>query len=116
MTIKLIKNLSILLTVLYCASCRLPDNLGFYQPVTLRMTVPDGPPEFKAGWYAGCKTALGMGKNFANAWVYGGADFGSGVYQHDPVYQSAWSTSYFNCVTHAMGFTDYHSMWKAPLD
>jgi hypothetical protein len=116
MAIKLIKNLSILIMVLYCASCRLPDNLGFYQPITLRMTVPDGPPEFKAGWQAGCKTALGMGKNFANAWVYGGADFGSGVYQHDPVYQSAWSTAYFNCVTHAMDFTEYHSMMKGPLE
>jgi len=111
-----IKNLFILLIVICTASCNAPDNMGFYQPVTLRMTVPDGPPEFKAGWYAGCKTALGMGKGFANSWVYGGADFGTGVYQHDPVYQSAWSTAYFNCVTHANNFTDYYSMIRGPLE
>ncbi len=116
MAIRIIKNALIFSAIFFSAACVLPDNLGFYQPITLRMTVPDGPPEFKAGWYAGCKSALGAGKQFANSWVYGGPDFGSGVYQHDPLYQSAWSTAYFNCVTHAANFVDYNSMLKGPLE
>lgn len=116
MAVKLIKKSIIFFAIILSAACNMPDNMGFYQPITMRMTVPDGPPEFKAGWYAGCKSGLGVGKGFANAWVYGGPDFGSGVYQHDPLYQSAWSTAYFNCTTHANNFTAYNSMWRAPLD
>lgn len=116
MAIGIIKNALIFSAIFLSAACVLPDNLGFYQPVTLRMTVPDGPPEFKAGWYAGCRSALGAGKQFANSWVYGGPDFGSGVYQHDPIYQSAWSTAYFNCATHSANFVDYHSMIRGPLE
>jgi hypothetical protein len=110
------KKFFFVIIALFLFSCNLPDNLGFYQPITLRMTVPDGPPEFKAGWYAGCKSALGAGKAFANAFVYEGTDFGSGVYQHDPVYQSAWGQAYFNCITHMNNFVDYHSFVRGPLE
>ena len=79
------------------------------------MVVPDGPPEFKAAWYAGCKSGLGASKSFANAFVYDNLDFGSGVYQHDPVYQSVWGAAYFNCVTHMNQFTYYHSFDRGPL-
>lgn len=110
----LLKKLILMISLSVVFSCNLPDNMGFYQPITMRMIVPDGTPEFKAGWYAGCKTALGVGKNFANGWVYDGPDFGSGVYQHDPVYQSAWTNAYFNCVTHTIQFNEIP--FKHPLE
>jgi len=103
--------------ILTLNSCRFPDNFGFFQPLTMDMKVPDGPPEFKAGWHDGCKSALGM-RNFANAYVYQSnrsAEFGSGVYQHDQTYNSAWSNAFFVCATYAGTFVDYHSMKFAPL-
>jgi len=71
MLYNLIRNILFLLILTISFSCRLPTNFGFNQPITLDLTVPDGPPEFKAGWYAGCNTALGN-KYFANSFVYGG--------------------------------------------
>ena len=103
--------------ILTLNSCRFPDNFGFFQPLTMDMKVPDGPPEFKAGWHDGCKSALGM-RNFANAYVYQNnrsAEFGSGVYQHDQTYNSAWSNAFFVCATYAGTFVNYHSMKFAPL-
>ncbi len=32
----------------------------FYQPATLSLDVPDGPPEYKAGWYDGCRSRLSI--------------------------------------------------------
>ncbi len=103
--------------LLTLCSCHLPDNMGFYQPITLKMTIPDGPPEYKAGWHAGCKTAMGA-KVFANAFVHQdekGGTFGSGIYQHDPLFQAAWSHAWFSCITHTNSFVNNHSMKRAPL-
>ena len=99
------------------SSCRFPDNFGFFQPLTMDMKVPDGPPEFKAGWHDGCKSGLGM-RSFANAYVYQdkrSAEFGSGVYQHDQTYNSAWSNAFFVCATYAGTFVNYNSLKFAPL-
>lgn len=83
----------------------------------MQLTVPDGPPEYKAGWYAGCKASLGQ-KTFSNSWIYqekAGASFGVGVYQHDPNYQTAWGQGWFCCVLHAGTFVTFNSMRHGPL-
>ena len=115
----MLKKLTILVSFLVIASCRLPTNFGFYQPITLDLTVPDGPPEYKAGWHNGCRTGLGSIKYFANSQVYSdpdGTDFGSGIYQHDKVYQTAWGHGFFACNIHTGSFVAYHSMQKMPLN
>ena len=99
-------------------SCRTLESKGFYQPIGMNMKVPDGPPEFKAGWHDGCQTALGM-RYFSNSYVYQDqrtANFGNGVYQHDPIYNSAWSNAFFACVTYSATFTSFNSMKFGPLE
>jgi hypothetical protein len=68
---------------------------AFHNPMFMAMEVPDGPPEFKAGWHDGCQSGLGTKKS-SNSSVYY-ANFGSGIYQHDPVYQRAWSSAFYTC-------------------
>lgn len=111
------KNIFRLLALAILCSCSFSDHSGFYNPITLKMTVPDGPPEYKAGWYAGCKTGGSMG-NFANNWVYrkGSPDFGSGVYQHDSVYQTGWGQGYYACSVHIANFLKFFPSQNAPLD
>ncbi len=115
---KITKNIMVIfLAFLMLYSCRFPDNFGFFQPITMDLKVPDGPPEFKAGWHNGCKSALGM-RTFANSYVYQHnrtADFGNGVYQHDQTYNSAWSNAFFVCATYAGTFVNYNSLKFAPL-
>jgi hypothetical protein len=118
---KTVKNLKIflllLLTSLILSSCRMPETAGFYNPITMNVTVPDGPPEYKAGWYAGCKSGLGV-KSFANAWVYqdkAGGTFGSGVYHHDPNFQTGWGQGWFSCSIHSGMFVNEHSTKYGPL-
>ncbi len=95
--------------ILLLSSCR-----GFYEPITLDLETPDGPPEYKAGWHAGCRTALSL-KNFANAFVYN-ADYGNGIYQHDPVFQTAWGQGFFSCKMHISGFVSRRAMEFGPLE
>ncbi len=107
-------------TLLSAQSCRLPDNFGFFQPITLSLAVPDGPPEYKAGWYSGCKSGLGARANgaFANAGSYQdgkGPEFVSGIYMHDPAYQTGWGQGWFSCSVHAGSFVMSNSMAIAPL-
>lgn len=68
---------------------------AFYNPMFMPMEVPDGPPEFKAGWYDGCRSGLGTKKG-TNSNVYD-STFGSGIYQHDSVYQMAWGRAFYTC-------------------
>jgi hypothetical protein len=96
----------------------MPDNFGFYQPVMMELSVPDGPPEYKAGWYAGCKTAL-SNKAFANSAIYQddkGATFGNGIYSHDSMYQTAWGQAYFACYTTVSEFTGKGATQFSPLE
>jgi hypothetical protein len=114
------KILALCFFVLFTSSCRLPDNFGFYQPITMRLSAPDGPPEYKAGWYSGCKsgTASRSTSGFANAGSYQegkGPEFASGVYQHDPAYQTGWGQGWFACTIHVSVFTASHSMANGPL-
>ncbi|MFZ9469839.1 MAG: hypothetical protein ACO26G_02155 [Rickettsiales bacterium] len=106
-----------ILTFLLLFSCRMPDNFGFYQPITMDLRVPDGPPEFKAGWHAGCKSAL-ANRNFQNSFVYQdkyGPNYGQGTFQHDSAFQTGWRVAFFACVTHAGMFTAFNSMQHMPL-
>ncbi len=112
-----IKLVIILSVILGIASCRMPDSFGFYQPITMSLASPDGPAEYKAGWHEGCVSALSL-KTFSNAFVYGkgkGPDMGSGVYQHDPIYQTGWGQAWFACSLHASTFTNSSSMAHGPL-
>jgi hypothetical protein len=95
-------------TIILIASCS-----SFYQPATLDLDIPDGPVEYKAGWRAGCRTALAM-KVFANAVVYQ-PDFGTGIYQHDKVFQGAWSNGFYACASHVGGFVSFPSAKFGPL-
>lgn len=101
------KRISTLLVVLVLlSSCRARDNFGFFQPITMNLTVPDGPAEFQAGWHAGCNSAL-SNKAFTNAWVYrkgNSLDMGSGVYQHSSVFQTGWGQGWFGCYIHNSTF------------
>ena len=100
------------------SSCRPTDNMGFYQPMTLDLKVPDGPPEFKAGWHAGCKSAIGASYDFKNSIVYQGefvGNYGSGVYQHDPYFQDGWRLAFFSCASHIGNFVNFNSMQHSPL-
>lgn len=98
----MMKFVTLIISISFLASCNLPDNLGFLQPITLRVTIPEGPPAYKAGWYAGCRSGLSI-KRFANSTIFqdeNGVYFGNGVYQHDPVFQSGWSHGWFSCIIH----------------
>lgn len=95
----------------------MPDNFGFYQPITMSMTAPDGPPEYQEGWRAGCRSGVGIGV-FTSGEVYrkdSGPDFSSPKYQADPKFQAGWSHGWFSCVTHAGNFVNLHSMKFHPL-
>jgi len=112
-----ISKISVMILFLSLYSCRGVDNMGFYQPITMDMKVPDGPPEFKAGWHAGCKSAL-ANRGFQNSFVYQedqGPDYGSGVYQHDPYFQTGWRVAFNACVAYIGGFVGMPSMQHAPL-
>lgn len=108
----------LMLLFVVLSSCRMPDNWGFYQPITLRLEAPDGPPAYKTGWYAGCKTALGT-KVFQNAFVYGDGEgrpnFGSGIHQHDPLFQIAWGQGWFGCREHTNTFVRFSSFEHSAL-
>ena len=87
---------------------------AFYHPMFLSLEIPDGPPEFKAGWHDGCITALSSGKS-ANGGAYL-PSAGSGVYQHDQVYQDAWSAAFLICVITADRGTSDNIFAKTPAD
>ena len=117
MLCKMAKIFFALLFLFTVTSCRMPESFGFYQPITMNLTVPDGPAEYKAGWHSGCTSALSL-KVFANSFVYNkgkGPDFGSGVYQHDPAYQTGWGQGWFACALHVGDFVNFHAMQNGPL-
>ncbi len=94
----------------------MPTNFGFYQPILFDLKVPDGTPEFKAGWRDGCRSGLATA-NFLNSGVYltkEGPSF-SPVYTHDGEYRSAWGSAYWVCTGFDMNFVNFNSMEHAPL-
>lgn len=114
---QIMKKLFVIMFLSLISACYKPDHSGFYNPITFSMTVPDGPPEYKAGWYAGCKTGSSL-KTFANNSVFrkdAGPDFGSGVYAHDSLYQSGWGQGWFACSNH-IGMFSERLMGGYPLE
>ncbi len=100
------KILLILAALCVLSSCRIPESFGFYQPITMSLKTPDGPPAYRAGWYSGCNSGL-ANKTFAIAYVYQdgkGPEFVNGIYMHDPNYQTGWGQGWFACVMHAAYF------------
>jgi hypothetical protein len=87
---------------------------AFYHPMFMPTDVPDGPPEFQAGWYDGCRSGLGTKKS-TNSSVYG-ANFGSGIYQHDEVYQTAWSSAFYTCYVIGGRATANNIFARTPAD
>jgi hypothetical protein len=115
--IKLTLNKIFLLTLLLLVSSCNEGNLGFYQPLTIDLKVPDGPPAYRAGWYSGCRSGLANGY-FANASVYkkkGGPDFGNSKYHSEPMFQKGWGQGWFACVIHSGTFTSFNSFKNSLL-
>ncbi len=110
------KFLVFVIVIFNANSCRMPDSFGFYQPITMSLAVPDGPAEYKAGWHDGCTSALGL-KTFANAFVYekGKGPSLTAIYQHDPVYQTAFGQGMSSCSLHVATFVAFSSMAHGPL-
>ena len=110
------KFLLITAALILISSCRMPTNFGFYQQITMDMNVPDGTPEFKAGWRDGCRSGLANG-SFLNSAAYlteSGPSF-SPVYTHNGQYNTAWGNAYWACTGSSMSFTNFNSMMHAPL-
>lgn len=102
-------NKIILLTFLFLTGCNF-----MFQPLTLDLKVPDGPPEYQAGWHDGCSTALSLG-GFHAAKMHK-LTLGDGTFQHDPVYQGAWSSGWFACAVQAGDYTGLPGFNSAPLE
>ncbi len=88
---------------------------SMFKPFPLNFTVPDGPPEYRAGWHDGCSSALTASAAFM-ATRLNDFTMGSGIYQHDPAYQNAWSSGWFSCVTSVGAFGGFPGTDAAPWD
>jgi hypothetical protein len=86
---------------------------NFYTPMGMPMEIPDGPPEFKAGWRDGCITGIATGK-YSNSSVYS-PTFGSGIYQHDKIYQRGWSSAFYTCYVIGNRATHLHMFKHKPF-
>jgi len=86
---------------------------GFYEPITLNVDIPDGPPEYRSGFRGGCRSGLGT-RTFSNSFVYK-PDYGTGIYQHDQRFIDGWRHGWFSCVIHAAIFTAYPHSQYAPM-
>jgi len=73
-------------------------------PFTVDNQVPDGPPEFRAGWHDGCQTALSTG-SFYNARAEFSPNLGSGIYQHDSIYQMSYNWGFNICMIQGGNFS-----------
>jgi len=82
----------------------LPSCRGFYEPITLDLEVPDGPENYQAGWYSGCRSAIASIPKYSVSY---NATFADGRYQDDPVFQTAWSNAFFSCSIHVNTFTSF---------
>ncbi len=107
---KISNYIAIFILFLFLTSCH---GEGFYQPATLNLDLPNGSPEFRAGWSAGCRSAMST-KVFQNSFVYN-QDFGNGIYQHDSAFARAWARGWFACVMHIGNFVNAHAFRYGPL-
>ena len=100
--------------LLFSSSLFLVGCGGFYKPFTMDMRVPDGPPEFQAGWHDGCSSALAQ-TGFQNAKNSFALTMGSGIYQHDPIYQLAYGKAVYSCASQVGDFSAF-PMFQGPLE
>ena len=109
------KKILAILFLFFCFACR---NNGMYQPYTMALDLPDGPPEYKAGWRAGCRSGLSAGGRgfFANSFVYPNVDYGDGVYHHDSLFVSGWLDAAFTCFEFNSTFGGIKPTFQAPLE
>lgn len=109
------KKVLLISIMFFLFSCR---SNGFYQPYTMSLDLPDGPPEYKAGWRAGCRTAMSTAGRgfFANSVVYPNVDFGDGTSHHDPLFVSGWLDAAFTCFESGSSFGGIKGVFTAPLD
>ena len=100
----------IVVTILSLGGC-----VGIFQPMGMAdIEVPAGPPEFQAGWHDGCSSAFSAGGFLAGK--FHKLSMGTGIYQHDSAYQSAWSSGWFACSIRAGSFTNLQGIGNAPLE
>ena len=89
--------------------------IGIFQPMGMgNIEVPSGPPEFQAGWHDGCSSALSAGPFLAGK--FHDFSMGTGIYQHEAVYQSAWTSGWFACNVKANDFTRFQGINTAPFE
>ncbi len=102
-----------ILFLFFCFACR---SNGFYQPYTSSTELPEGPPEYKAGWRAGCRTAYSADArgSFTGGFVYPNVDFGDGTYIGNSIFTSGWLDSFFTC-HESMGMFMNGGVFRAPL-
>ena len=67
-----------------------------------------------AGGIANGETGLATGK-YSNAAVYS-PTFGSGIYQHDKIYQKAWGSAFYTCYVLGNRATADHIFKSKPFD
>ncbi len=104
----------LLVFVLLLSACR---SNGFYQPYTTDLKLPDGPPEYKAGWRAGCRTGLSAGSPFfTNSFVYPSADYGDGAYHNSPLFVAGWLDSTFVCFESQSTWGGVKDLFEGPLE
>lgn len=82
-------------------------------PITMNKKIPDGPPAFQAGWHNGCSSAMSVGGYLAGKFQEFG--IGDGSYQHDSIYQNAYTAGWFACYTTSSAFTNFPGVGTAPL-
>ncbi|MES2677619.1 MAG: hypothetical protein V4612_04830 [Pseudomonadota bacterium] len=85
-----------------------------FQPLTLDLKVPNGPPEYQAGWHDGCSSALSFGGFHASK--FHKLTMGDGTYQHDQTYQNAWGSGWFACATQSGDYTAFPGIGTAPFE
>lgn len=101
-----IKLVTCLLVLLVTSSCL----RGATEPLTLRVKVPDGPPAYQAGYWAGCRTALSIARFRGSRDKYN-TTVGNGIYQDDPTYQKGWGFGWYTCIIHSGTFATT-DLWK----
>jgi hypothetical protein len=104
------KLIYLLLTSFLLFSC---NRFAPFHHGPINIDVPDGPPQFKAGYYDGCRSALSIRKMKNAASVYSVKS--NGIYTDDEVYQSAWGNGWFTCYISSGTWTKFHPFSNSPL-
>lgn len=69
--------------------------LGGCRPMSLYMTEPSGPPEYKLGWEDGCDTGLGSVAGIMNKFAFGFKK--RPELADNELYKTAWNEGFSYC-------------------